>query len=242
MSTENEKKWPGGEVSETHPSYGMVRFSRRQGNPGRLFGSPVEDHQAYVTLVVARGESITSDHGYTRYYGGLRGDLIEVDMSAAQFAELLTSMNVGSGVPCTVRYHGGTKIENPPNVKVEIERVRDAFKERIEAINDQARKDAKEAAELLDKKAALTVAERKLLKEKLDRTFREVDSNTPYMLKLFEEAAEKVVTHAKAEIDAFVAHNVISEGIRAIASRLNEEPSTPILPEGSGTSEPNEGG
>lgn len=226
-------KWPGGEESETHPSYGMARFSRRQGSPGRLFGSPVQDHQAYVTLTVARGECVTTqDTGWTRYYGGLRGDLIEVDMSAAQFAELLTSMNVGSGVPCTVRYLAGKQVEVPPDVRLEIERVREGFTERIRAINDQARQDAKEASDLLDKKT-LTVAERKLLKEKLERTFREVDANTPYMLKLFEEASEKVVTHAKAEIDAFVAHNIITAGIRALAEGLATTPQPEQLPEGS---------
>jgi len=42
--------------------------------------------------------------------------LIEVEMSQTQFAEMITSLNVGDGVPCTIRYLPDKhRIEDPPD-------------------------------------------------------------------------------------------------------------------------------
>jgi len=205
------------EERETHESYVMVQFSRRQGNPGRLFGSSLKTHESYVTLKVARAERIHS-LGRDSYYGGLRGDHFEVDLSAAQFAELLTTMNVGSGVPATLRYANGKKVEPPPDVRLEVEKVREGFKLDMEELAGRCKDSIREVGELLEKKS-LTKADRDAIMSKFRKVMMEVESNTPFMLSQFEEATEKVVSHAKAEVDAFVAHNVIAEGLRSIRER-----------------------
>ena len=101
------------EPKEKHPAYGMVGFYRVSGNPGRLFGSSLKNHESYIALRIGTGERIHSN-GWDRYYGSLRGEHVEVMLSSAQFAELLTSMNVGNGVPCTIAYLGGKKVERAP--------------------------------------------------------------------------------------------------------------------------------
>jgi hypothetical protein len=97
-----------------HPSYGMIAFNRSMGGrPTRLFGSPLEEHYGTVRVVIGTGTRI-HESNMDRYHGSLRGEHIEVEMSAAQFAEVLTSMNQGSGIPCTIRYINGKPIEDPP--------------------------------------------------------------------------------------------------------------------------------
>lgn len=213
------------EEREEHPSYGMVRFSRCQGNPGRLFGSSLRTHESYVTLSVGSGERIHSS-GYDRYFGSMRGEFIEVDLSAAQFAELLTTMNVGAGVPCTIRRFNGKKIENPPETQVEVEKIRTAFKRDMKNLASRCKSDVKAVQEILDKKN-LTKADREEILNKVNRIMMNVESDTPFMLSQFEEATEKVVQHAKAEVDAFATANVLAEGIRSIAEQLNSK--TPLL-------------
>lgn len=50
-----------------------------------------------------------------------------------------------------------------------------------------------------------------------------LSANMPYVLENFQEATEKVVTHAKAEIDAFMTHNIITEGIRSITEKNQKQ-------------------
>lgn len=207
---------------QTHPSYGLASFSRRTGNPGRLFGSPLHTHEAYVTLAIKEGflmkESTT---GHERFYGSVRGDIIEVDLSAAQFAELLTTMNVGLGVPCTIRWLNGERVPNPPDIPQEVEKVRTHFKTRMKDATEELKKNQTRVVELLEKKS-LSQADRREILESITNVRRHLEANVPFYLEMFEEAANRVVVHAKAEIDAFVTHNVIAEGVKVIRERMTE--------------------
>jgi len=208
------------EERETHESYGLVRFSRCEGNPGRLFGSSLKDHGSYVSLSLRKAEVIHS-LGRDRYYGSMHGDLIEVSLSSAQFAELLTTMNVGSGVPCTIRYFNGKRLEGPPERPLEVQKVKDSFQRDMSNLVAEAKQVVKDVEALLEKNS-LTKADRRAILEKVGHVMMCVEHNTPFMLDQFEKASEKVVTTAKAEIDAFVTHNIVSEGLKAILAKSHD--------------------
>lgn len=209
------------EVRDKHPAFGMVGFSRRQGNPGRLFGSSLKMHESYVTLSIRTAERIR-ESGYDRFYGSIRGDLIEVDLSAAQFAELLTTMNVGIGVPCTIRHVDGKRVDLiPDDDALEVEQIRKTFRKEVRQHAADMRKEMVGLQDLLDKKN-LGQADRRAIMSKFESMLRKYEDSAPFMLDQFEEASEKVVQHAKAEVDAFITSNVMAEGIRAITQRVEE--------------------
>lgn len=215
------------EEREEHESFGMVSFSRRTGNPGRLFGSSLRTHESYVTLAVKRAVRIHSN-GCDRYYGGTRGDIVEVDLSAAQFADLLTTMNVGLGTPCTIRWLDSKRIPNPPeDIKLEVEKVRETFKSDMGRVAKDIHAKRKQVEEILSKKS-VTQADRKQVIDLFRTMAMNVESNIPFMLEQFEEASEKVVQHAKAEIDSFITSNVMAAGLRS----LSENAGTPQLTSG----------
>jgi len=197
-----------------HPSYGMVQFSRRQGNP-RLFASALDTHQHYVTLSIRKCQLIRGDHG-DRYYGSIRGDLVEVDMSAAQFAELLTTMNVGMGVPCTVNYLNGQKVVAPPVIPTEAQSVRDGFKESLAEFAKGLPGKAKKVREILEKKA-LNKEDRAQVASVIDSVIREMTDRAPFIVDMFREATERVMTAAKAEADAWLTGVVHRAGMKALA-------------------------
>jgi len=216
------------EERSTHESYGMVSFSRRTGNPGRLFGSPLNQHESYVCLSIRKSELIR-DGLHDRTYGSIRGDLIEVDMSAAQFAELLTTMNVGMGVPCTISSFNGRQMERPPEIEHEVEKVRTTFKKELSNLVAETKKNTKEIWDLLDTKGSLSKADREKIKAHLSHISMELEANMPYTLDMFREATEKVVVHAKAEVDAFVTANVVQTGLRTLIEQ-SQKSQTPALP------------
>jgi hypothetical protein len=211
-----------------HPSYGMVQFSRRSGNP-KLFASALETHQHYVTLSVRKCQLIRGDHG-DRYFGSIRGDLIEVDLSAAQFAELLTTMNVGMGVPCTIGYVQGQRIESPPDIPTEAQSVRDGFKESLGEFAKGLKSKAKTVRTILEKKT-LNKDDRAVVGGVIDSVIREMTDKAPFIVDMFREATERVMTAAKAEADAWLTTVVHRAGIKAL------QEGTVTLPELPGKSE-----
>jgi len=213
-----------------HESYGSIHFSRRQGDPGRLFGSALNGHGSYITLCISRSTLIRNDLHDRTYSGGFRGDLIEVDMSAAQFAELLTTMNIGNGVPCTISHVNGKAMERPPEIPHETERVRSGFKDKMKTLADDAQKALGEIKKLFEEKKNLTKEDRKIVIGFLEKVVMELGANSPFVLKMFEEATQKVTNAAKAEIDAFVTTNVVNAGLKALLQSA-EEPPIPTLPE-----------
>lgn len=220
--------------TERHESYGLVSFSRRTGNPGTLFGSPLTDHGAYITLSIKRGVRITSGgSGTDRFYSSIRGDIVEVDMSPAQFAELLTTMNIGMGVPCTIRAIENKRVENPPAKLLEVEKVQLQYKKHAKEAADALVEGQREVDELLQKKT-LSKQERSRISWVIGKVRQHLESTAPFMLEMFEEAAQKITSHAKAEVDAFVTHNLLIEGIRAVTERVQ----APQLPEGVGDKKP----
>lgn len=206
-----------GDEEETyeHESYGMVAFNRIHGLAGRLFGSSLRDHHSSVRLVLKRG--MRRHHLSRDWYSGVSGPpLVEVILSAAQFADLLTTMNVGDGVPCTIRFAEGRLMEDPPDEDLETEKVRASFKKEAREFSSKLRGTVDEIRESFEKKN-VTKADRKEILEKLASCLMEVEENLPFILESFEESAEKVVGHAKAEIDAFATHTVMAAGLEALA-------------------------
>ena len=89
-----------GDIVTTHPSFGIAKFSRHScSHPQSLFGSSI-GHENTITLTISRADHIRSDSSYDRYYE--KGQIIEVEMSAAQFAEMITTMNMV--VVCQLRF------------------------------------------------------------------------------------------------------------------------------------------
>lgn len=210
MPTKEAKKFE-------HESYGMVSLSRIQGGIGRLFGSSLESQHTAVRLRIARG---VRQHELGRDWYYAKEELIEVELSAAQFAELITTMNVGSGIPCTIRHVLGERRADPPEEPTEVEEVRESFREKAQRVGERLAALAGEVDAVL---AKVPKKVREDVQGKLRSFITEVSSNMPFMVDQFQEATEKVIAHAKAEVDAFITHNVVAEGLRSITDRLERK-------------------
>lgn len=216
--------------AETHESYGMVGLSRCTGGSRRLFGSSIRNHGHFISLEVRQAKRM---HDLSRdwYASDGRVPLIEVHLSAAQFAELITTMNIGDGVPCTIRYLGTEKMEDPPDVSTETEKVQTGFKEHTEELAQKMDGFLADMRTLFEKKSVGKRDREEALKQ-IGLFIQEVRSNMPFVLESFEEATEKVVTTAKAEVEAFTTHAVQVVGLEAIADGRFPKALTKGSPEG----------
>lgn len=196
-----------------HESWGLVQASRVSGRADDLFATSI-DHLHTIRLRIARAVEFR-DPGMSHSHYMDTSQLIEVELSPMQWAELLTSMNVGCGVPCTIRYIGGQKIHG---VKHENEHLK---------IQDELAAKAKKAASDIGdvvKDIEAQLADSKLPKktqqeivQKLTRFQRVVGDAIPFIHKQFTESCERTVTEAKSAVDSFVMHAIVQTGIEHLA-------------------------
>lgn len=201
---------------ETHPSFGRVCFSRVTGNPGQLFGSALDNHHNYITLSISRCEV---EHHLNRDWYYDRDELIEVALSAAQFAELLTTMNSSPGTPCTITHLNGKTVERVPQRDVEVKKVKDGFEKEMKGLAASLKTKRAKVADLLDKKT-LNKADKEAIMNFCDKIIMETESNIPFALDSFAEASEKVTAQAKAEVEAFMTTAIHRAGLDALQGKL----------------------
>ena len=197
-----------------HPSYGMAGFYRVQGTRDKLFGSSIE-HATTIRLDIKEGV-VKHDLGRDWYHGG--STLIEIELSPAQFVEMLTTMNCGDGVPCTIRYRPGDGyIEDPPDEGTEPERVRDYFRKCMEETADRLKEMMKNIEELSDA-PRLKKADQKALLHEAEMLVQEVEKNMPFYYDQYSRAVDKRDAQSKADIEAAVALTLQRLGL----SKLSE--------------------
>lgn len=212
----------------SHPSYGMVAMNKVTGTRRNLFGSALKEHGTTVRLAIKQGHRVHSSSGADFYHGTGR-PLIEVELSASQFAQLITSMNVGDGVPCTILGVQGEIIEQAPEVETETDRVRNSFAKKIKDISEKIEKHAVLLDSILEKKTVSAFDKREI--KKIFKNFvTDIKDNMPHIFEMFEESADKVVLHSKQEVESFVNQMITITGIKIIGKQLLEkEDKNPVL-------------
>ena len=94
-----------------HPSYGQLSITRvNSSHHQTLYGSPIK-HDSFISMRLHESE-VYRENGVERHHAGTC--LVEVNMSEAQFAQLITTLNIGGGTPVTISRIDGKNIDRPP--------------------------------------------------------------------------------------------------------------------------------
>lgn len=205
------------ETRHTHASYGMAAFYRTQGGEYNLFGSSIR-HNNTIHLVISRGErhrNLNCDWYHPRE------QLIEVRFSPTQFVELLTNMNCGSGVPCTLETIMGERM--PPCDEInKVEEIHNEFKDDLKEISADLKALQAECNSLLANPKP-TKADREKLRNIVDRLISDIADHAPFVAKQFIEATDKIVNEAKAEVDAAFTGAIQRLGMKALHEAIGAD-------------------
>ena len=181
-----------------HPSFGFIRASRVQGHK-TLFDSALK-HQHYIEVEIGNSYTERAFNQNYVYANSMRG-LITISMSESQFAQFITSMNTGSGAPCTLTYVDGERVPDPPVEQNTKERFADEVRAKGEQIISRLDAAMQEVdALLLSGKA--TKANLKSVKDKVAGLKSELTSNMPFMIDQFSESVEKITDRARMDLNA----------------------------------------
>ncbi len=205
---------------KTHPAYGMLRFSRVSGDPGTLFGSEVKHTTSFIQLTLVKGDEKWSG-SQVWHHGNGRG-LVEVNMTHGQFAELITSMNIGSGVPCTIRHLPG---EEMPHIADE-STIHEQIKEDVKGSTDKAVAAIGALAKAIAEAKMPKGAQAQLL-DLTRRAHMSLSDSLPFVLDQYQEALDTMKARAATEVDAMLTGAIQRAGLNAL--KLDSGVSAPTL-------------
>ena len=198
---------------EDHPAGVTVQFSRVTGSK-EFFGSSVKSH-SWIQLRVFKA-TLQSSFGHDQARQGRQ--LLEVDLSPSQFAELLTTMNYGVGVFGTLNYFNGQHIEKyeaPPSEMVRTEGyIEQHLTEAFERHNENI---ARMKAVIENSKLNKKDKEQMLHELRVDA---HLESNFKFYKERLRETASKLIVQAKAEVEAHITSSISNAGLEAIRGTM----------------------
>lgn len=197
---------------EKHDSWGVVGIYHQHHGGRQLFGSDVTN---YNTICLKIKTAQCSRELGTDWIMGDK-TLIEITLSANQFADLLTNANIGDGVPCTIEYViGKGMIEyQPQKPKIEIiEEERDAIAEK--AVSDIHSSIAM-VKELIEKKKISKTAGEELLFNMNGALSSLVGGGKDFYKKQVKQEVEDMVVEAKRQVQSYVDNKIYSTGLQML--------------------------
>lgn len=206
-------------VRTTHPSYGTLLFSRKSsGGKTPLFGSSIQ-HRDTICMTLHHA---SIERGLNRDW--IHGDKViaEVEMSYSQFAEAITSMNIGTGVPVTVRWTEKDGKIPPCDFVSKREQFEDEFKTQRKNATRVSEELIQEVTELFNQKGTLKKADKEEILRKLNKLKMDIGINTDFIVNQFNEQMDKTVMEAKGEIEAFYQNKVNTIASAALVEHRDE--------------------
>jgi len=204
-----------GSYKEEHPAFGVAIVTRGSGSPRTLFQSDLQ-HNETISLRIETAERGRDLH---RDWVHPRKNIIEVEMSLAQWGALVSSMGIGSGVPVTIRWREGKTVPGLP-FQPRIAEVLGEVKGSVGKLMGQIRARYVAAREALDNKAGVK-AQRDTM-DSLRAAIANAESNAAFAVESVAEAAETVVAAAKSDIEAHVLNAVQLTGLTQASVNVPE--------------------
>jgi len=200
--TPSEKSTPDNQVF-THPAYGLITMTTRNGGNTSLFGSDI-GHNQCISIKIEQAEHhrhLSNDwnHGTET--------VCEFSMSHAQFSRFITSNGNGSGTPVTLevyRDENGSRLLAPYIEKIETkhqthrQEIKDSCSKAIERMKSQVA----ELEELIAGKP--TKKQLQQLHHSLKCTVDNMPSNVAFTVQQAEEALDAATHDAKVEVEYYI--------------------------------------
>lgn len=201
------------DTAESHESYAMIGISRiHSGADEPLFGSSI----THSNCIRVRIKHATVDRSYNNdRFDAYGQSIIEVDLSLTQFAEFITSMNVGSGVPCTIAYQNGAQIARPPFINKREQFVNEFKKDTTKVAKKLD--DLLAFAKSLEKKASVSKGDRTELTRMIAHVRQDINSDMPFVAQQFNEQMERTIHEAKGEVEGYVAQRTQELGLQNLS-------------------------
>jgi hypothetical protein len=191
-----------------------VRLSKVSlGKAVSLFGSSVRTNTV-ISLEICESEV---DRHLNQDWHHPKKTVVELWMTPAQFAEMITSFSVGEGVPATFRYREGAYLQPPvlPNKS-------EQFKEEVlkdVALFKACMSSLQRQVSSLFNSGKANKSQLKEISDSILQLNKLSGEHLPFIIEQFGRQMDKTVHEAKLEVDAFVTQVINKTGIEALRDK-----------------------
>jgi hypothetical protein len=211
-----------GWTSQSHPSFGVIGVSRVSGQAS-LFDSDVK-HGHFIEITISEAKKHRTGFTHEAVMSGK--ELAKVRMSFAQFAQFITTQNVGSGTPCTIARVIGDEKElwatqwggrpDPPDPKPFIDKFHAVGKERVERILTNIDSATEMMKKLFAGEEKPTKANLKTAVDAMASARQDVQSNLPYLMECLDGEMEHKLANAVTEFESYVSGSLQDKGLEVL--------------------------
>lgn len=216
MIEKNTKTHGMDRIVREHESYGMLSFTNTTSSKGiNLFGSSIKCSN-YITMKINIAEDT---RGMNENWFYPKKCIMEVQLSPAQFAEAISTMNT-VGTPVTLTNIMGKRMEKPPenenmmDLQDELHETISKLSARIDVLN-------KYANILRNQKGGLKVGEKNELLNGINSVTQQLKSNIPFLGEQVARQMNKTVHQAKCEVDSFITGLANKLGMKALKDKFS---------------------
>lgn len=183
---------------DSHPAFGVAIVSRGSGSGRSLFQSDLL-HRETVTLSIHVAERTRMLH---RDWVHPRQELVEVEMSLAQWGALVSAHGIGSGVPVTIRRT--EHVVHVPGIPFEPRTAENVAETRgkIEEMLARAQQTLADLEQAIESKQGIRATRDALRLHAA--SIQHAAGNAEYAIRSLNEATEHVVSTARADIEAHI--------------------------------------
>lgn len=208
-----------GQITESHPSYGTIGVSHTSGG-AVLFQSDVS-HQHFITITIREADRMID--GTREWVFGKR-ELIEVHLSAAQFAEFITTPNRGTGSPCTIHFVAGDQpFEGvrfgrpaPPKPEPFLDKFKGTGRQYLDKMMGRIQECRALVDAMLSGDAKMNKTEVGKLSSHLGLAIQDLRSDLPFVIDQLDEQTEERMQKAVTEFDSYVGMRLQEMGLEAM--------------------------
>ena len=203
------------EKKYNHPSYGLIKFNKVTGSQS-CFMSDV-NLGGYISLTVKKSQL---NRNFSEYWVFPQEEVLRLRLSYHQFAELITNLNNGVGIPCTLEWIAGEgkveKYEAPPDERTQFET---ELKDKLNNALCKLKELNTQIAELKNKGKA-NKGELIQLSGLINSVSTELKSNIPFVEQLFQEALDQRVANVKVETSAWIENKLINMCLEQLKDQI----------------------
>lgn len=183
------------ETRESHESYGKIVIRRAKCTPARnLYGSSIK-HRNLVQLEIHESYKERMLNNDLLHLGKT---LISIEMSMTQFAEMISSVSQGDGVPVTIIYNYGKYMEECPEINQ-----RQVIDNEFDDIMKKYQKSFDDLSKIEENIKSLSKIKQDIILNEFHKFKWLFNNHLPFIKKQFTEHMDKTVLEAKGEIEAY---------------------------------------
>jgi len=207
----------GDEITvERHPSYGSIVATRVTGH-SYLFGSSILHHN-YINIVICKAHKYRSLH-HDRFHRD--EEIVSVNLSPVQFADLIANMNHHDGVPCTLDHVNLVTMPECPCTDKKAEHKSEVNKA-ISNVTKQCEDLIKSCRDIIIN-SKMKKSDQTVLLKQVDMLVASINSSLPFLNDTLSDSFEEVVSQAKGEIDAAIGSAIAKVGLATLNAAIGSD-------------------